>query len=341
MSRYSTMDRVQITYNPPYNVSSTNKNNWIIELLQEYKKGLTERKLNLDDDYIKFLRFSQVVVEKADKGVIGFITNNSFVDGITHRQIRKSLVNTFDKIYIINLHGNIMAHEKCSDGSKDENVFDITQGVSIFLGVRTNSKEPTSIYYCDLMGVRNHKYKWLYDHNMDQVDWKKIEPDDEMCMFIPVDSSNKSAYNDGFSVVDVFELFNSGIQTKCDELSVKDTISDLEEVVQNFIDKDVDTLKKIYYFKKDSSGWCFSKAKLDVIKKDYSITPYYYRPFDFKYTVYTGRSGGFIGRSREIVMKHMINHTDNYSLCLMKQFFQDVIYNHVFISNIPIDERTM
>lgn len=327
--------------NPPYNVSSTNKNNWIIELLQEYKKGLTERKLNLDDDYIKFLRFSQVVVEKADKGVIGFITNNSFVDGITHRQIRKSLVNTFDKIYIINLHGNIMAHEKCSDGSKDENVFDITQGVSIFLGVRTNSKEPTAIYYYDLMGLRDHKYKWLYDHNMDQVNWETIEPDDDMCMFIPVDSSNKSVYDNGFSVLSLYNIYNSGIETKCDELSVKDTQDELKEVINNFISMDVDSLKKLYYFKEESTGWNFANAKQELMTRDYFITTFYYRPFDFKYTVYTGKSGGFIGRSRDVIMRHLINHPENYSLCLMRQFFQDVIYNHVFISNLPIDKRTM
>lgn len=327
--------------NPPYNVSSNNKNPWISDLIQEYKRGLSERKLNLDDDYIKFLRLAQTIVEGADKGVVGFITNNSFIDGITHRQIRKNLVNTFDKIYIINFHGNIMAHEKCPDGSKDENVFPITQGVSIFIGVRNKTVKEKGAYHIDMMGTRDYKFNWLNQNIIDEIHWSALSLDDDKCMFVPVDTTSLGAYKDGFNVDALFRLYNSGIQTKCDELSVKNTESELQEIIDSFLENDVESLKRLYPNKSDSSGWSFEKAKSDLLQGGYIITPYYYRPFDFKYTVYTGRSSGFIGRSRDIVMKHIINHPENSSLCLMKQFFQDITYNHVFITTMPIDERTL
>ena len=122
--------------NPPYSVSSSNKGEWILNLIKDYKKNLNERKINLDDDYIKFIRFSEHFIEKNKSGIVAMITNNSFIDGITHRQMRKHLLETFDDIYILDLHGNSKKKEKAPDGGKDENVFDIQQGVAISIFVR-------------------------------------------------------------------------------------------------------------------------------------------------------------------------------------------------------------
>jgi type I restriction-modification system DNA methylase subunit len=122
--------------NPPYAVSSSNKGEWIQNLLVDYKKNLNERKINLDDDYIKFIRYGQHLINKNGEGILAYISNNSFIDGVTHRQMRKNLLETFDKVYIIDLHGSSKKKEKHPDGSKDENVFDITQGVSINIFVK-------------------------------------------------------------------------------------------------------------------------------------------------------------------------------------------------------------
>ncbi len=122
--------------NPPYNVSSSNKGTWIQNLVDEYKKGLRERKINLDDDYIKFIRLGQYYIDKNGSGILAYITNNSFLDGITHRQMRQSLMETFDEIFILNLHGNTRKKEFAPDGSRDDNVFDIMQGVSINIFVK-------------------------------------------------------------------------------------------------------------------------------------------------------------------------------------------------------------
>ena len=122
--------------NPPYSVSSSNKGEWIQNLIKDYKKDLNEKKLNLDDDYIKFIRYGQHYIEKNGEGILAYISNNSFIDGITHRQMRKNLLETFDKIYILDLHGNSKKKETAPDGGKDENVFDIMQGVSINIFVK-------------------------------------------------------------------------------------------------------------------------------------------------------------------------------------------------------------
>jgi type I restriction-modification system DNA methylase subunit len=122
--------------NPPYSVSSSNKGEWIQSLISEYKTGLKEKKLNLDDDYIKFIRYGQYFIEKNGEGILAYISNNSFIDGITHRQMRKHLLSTFDKVYILDLHGNAKKKETAPDGGKDENVFDIMQGVSINIFIK-------------------------------------------------------------------------------------------------------------------------------------------------------------------------------------------------------------
>ena len=140
--------------NPPYAVSSSNKNEWIQNLIADYKKNLNERKINLDDDYIKFIRYGQHYIEKNGEGILAYISNNSFIDGITHRQMRKSLLECFDKIYILDLHGNAKKKETAPDGSKDENVFDIMQGVSIniFIKKKQKSKKLAELYICDIYG---------------------------------------------------------------------------------------------------------------------------------------------------------------------------------------------
>ena len=128
--------------NPPYSVSSSNKSDWISNLLEDYKKDLNEKNIQpLSDDYIKFIRYGQHCIEEKGEGILAYISNNSFIDGLIHRRMRESLMETFDKIYILNLHGNSKKKETCPDGSKDENVFDIQQGVSINIFVKKNGKK--------------------------------------------------------------------------------------------------------------------------------------------------------------------------------------------------------
>lgn len=150
--------------NPPYNVSSSNKGDWILNLIADYKKDLNEKKVNLDDDYIKFIRYGQYFIEKNGEGILAYISNNSFIDGTNHRQMRKELLKSFDKIYILDLHGNSKKKEKSPDGGPDQNVFDIMQGVSINIFIKNGNKKRETLgelYQYDIYGKREDKYSFL------------------------------------------------------------------------------------------------------------------------------------------------------------------------------------
>ena len=161
-----------------------------------YKKDLGERKINIDDDYIKFIRFAEHFIEKNKSGIVAMITNNSFIDGITHRQMRKHLLGTFDVIYILDLHGNSKKKEKAPDGGKDENVFEIRQGVAIALFIKRKDKDKKGckVYHKDLYGLREVKYDWLFEHDFDKKSYTKIKPQTPWYFFIARNTENIQNY---------------------------------------------------------------------------------------------------------------------------------------------------
>jgi type I restriction-modification system DNA methylase subunit len=206
--------------NPPYSVSSVNNGNWITGLMTDYKKGLNEKNIQpLSDDYIKFIRFGQHYIEKNGEGILAYISNNSFIDGLIHRQMRKSLMETFDKIYILDLHGNAKKKEVAPDGLKDDNVFDIMQGVSINIFVKTEKKnddELAKVFYFDLFGKRTEKYNYLIDKNINNIRWKELNPDTANYFFVPKDFSLQKEYERGFSITDLFRHSTCGVKTHDD-----------------------------------------------------------------------------------------------------------------------------
>ena len=151
--------------NPPYSVSSSNKSEWIEKLTADYKKDLNERNIQpLSDDYIKFIRLGQFLIDKNGSGVLAYISNNSFIDGVIHRQMRSELLKSFDKIYVVDLHGSTKKKEIALDGSSDQNVFDIMQGVSINLLIKRGKKQQNSlgdVKHYDLFGTTDLKYEFL------------------------------------------------------------------------------------------------------------------------------------------------------------------------------------
>ena len=321
--------------NPPYSVSSSNKSEWIQNLIKDYKKDLNERKINLDDDYIKFTRFGQHFIDKNGSGILAYISNNSFIDGITHRQMRKHLLESFDKIYILDLHGNAKKKEISPDGTVDQNVFDIMQGVSINIFVKTGNKgkeELGDVFHYDLYGKRDFKYHFL-EENILRLNWNKLNFEKPYYFFVPKDFDDQNEYEKGFKVDKLLIQNSNGIETKCDSLAIHFIKSDLEKVIENFKNEDVNTLKKIYTSKEDSSGWNFEKAKKSIISDKYFFHKIQYRPFDIRETILTKNSGGFIGRSRFEIMQHFSK--SNLGLIIPRQTTQD--YRHCFISDKIID----
>ena len=202
--------------NPPYSVSSQNNGKWITNLLADYKKNLNERNIQpLSDDYIKFIRLGQEYVEKNGEGILAFICNNSFIDGIIHRQMRKELMRAFDKIYILNLHGNSRKEETAPNGDKDENVFDIMQGVSIniFCKLPKGSSSACQIYHYDLFGGREGKYEFLDNHQISDISWTELNPKEPQLFFVPKDFTLQEEYERNFSIDELMPIKTVGVAT--------------------------------------------------------------------------------------------------------------------------------
>jgi len=295
--------------NPPYSVSSSNKSEWIQNLIKDYKKDLNERKINLDDDYIKFTRFGQYFIDKNGSGVLAYISANSFIDGVTHRQMRKNLLESFDKIYILDLHGNAKKKEVCPDGSPDQNVFDIMQGVSINLFVKTGTKKKNElgeVFHFDLYGKRDFKYKSL-ETNISEIKWKKINYEEPYYFFVPKDYNVLEKYNKGFSLDSIFINYNSGIQTKNDSLTIKYNLDEITKVVNVFkTENEVEIAQQLNL--KDSAGWKIKSAIDDIKTNNGVFANINYRLFDLRKTYFTGKSSGFIGRTRGLVMESMLKN---------------------------------
>lgn len=296
--------------NPPYSVSSQNKGEWIQDLIKEYKKDLNERKINLDDDYIKFIRLSESLIEKNGGGIVAMITNNSFIDGVTHRQMRKHLLETFDSIYIIDLHGSSKKKETALDSGKDENVFAIQQGVSISILVKKDSKEKGlgAVYHSELYGKQKAKFESLDSSDLNTIKWKKLDYQEPYYFFVPKDFSASVEYEKGFKIGELFKESVSGVESVRDSVTIHFNKNDLESVVSDFVhlnEKEISTKYKT----KDARDWKIARAKEDVISSidnQNNFRNISYRPFDIRDIYYTGKQNGFVCNSRFNVMKHML-----------------------------------
>lgn len=206
--------------NPPYSISSCNKSDYIDEMMSVYKKDLNEKNIQpLSDDYIKFISMGENYIEKNNEGILAYISNNSFLDGVIHRQMRKHLMQTFDKIYILNLHGNSKKKEAAPDGSKDENVFDIQQGVSINIFIKSSAKakkQSAKVYYAEIFGLRNQKYEFLNNHELKTTNYKELQPLEPYYFFVPKDFEAQADYEKGFKIDELFLISTSGVKTHHD-----------------------------------------------------------------------------------------------------------------------------
>jgi predicted helicase len=327
--------------NPPYSVSSSNKSDWILKLLVDYKKDLNERNIQpLSDDYIKFIRFGQHFVDKNGEGVLAYISNNSFIDGLIHRQMRKSLLESFDEIYILDLHGNAKKQETAPDGSKDENVFDIMQGVSINLFIKTGKKAKgvlAKVFHHSLYGKREAKYSTLSEGAIANLPWQQLEVNNPEYFFALKDFSDEAEYKNGFSINELFLVSSSGITTERDHLTISHDEQSLKEVAEKIIAMDVEDFRKIYTPKPDGRDWTIANAKKDIANKNWKIINILYRPFDFQKTIYSGKTKGFLAYPRYEVMQHIINK-ENIGFIFKRGFDEEA--PPCFISKTIIDRRT-
>ena len=324
--------------NPPYSISSTNKNEWILNLIKDYKKDLNERKINLDDDYIKFIRYGQHYIDKNGSGVLAYISNNSFIDGITHRQMRKKLMESFDKIYILDLHGFAKLKEVNLIADSDENVFDIQQGVSINIFIKkdkSQKKKTCSVFYNEQYGTRKQKYKFLTENNLKSVPWKKLNPIKPYFFYVEKDFSEQKSHNKGFKINSIFNASNSGIKTDRDNLFYDSSKSELSNRFNSLLTEDFDQSFIEKYKIKDSGSYKITSViKNKKFNTDY-IQQSAYRPFDFKWTYYDPE---IISRSAQNAMAHFNGH-ENTGLIIGRQgqVIGHMQWNLIFCTNSLAD----
>jgi predicted helicase len=306
--------------NPPYSGESANKGEWIMNLMEDYKKEpggkekLIERNPKwINDDYVKFMRFGQHFIDKNGSGILAFINPHGFLDNPTFRGMRWSLLQSYDKIYTIDLHGNSKKKETAPDGSIDQNVFDIMQGVSINLFVKTGKKKVddlAQVFHYDLFGKREMKYDFLSNNSIKTIDYKKLPSVAPNYFLVNKDFDIQEIYDEGFKI-NKFLLSNSvGVVTAKDAILVEENYKKLIENVERYYNINVETQK---------------------------IQKVTYRPFDNRYVYYDTK---LVERSREKVMQHMLNH-NNLAIVINKpaQGGPD-FYTDVFVTNTIIDQST-
>ena len=324
--------------NPPYSISSQNKGEWISTLVADYKRELNERKINIEDDYIKFIRLGQFYVDKNGSGILAYISNNSFIDGITHRQMRRSLMDSFDDIYILDLHGNTRKQEVTPNGSKDENVFDIMQGVSINIFVKTGRKnkgELATVYHHDVYGERDYKYSTLNDYSLSAMSWNVLSPAEPYYFFVPKDFSVQDEYEGGFKVDELMIVCNSGIQTKRDGFVYQFSQQGIEHIVKSLQVLDIEESREKLSVGDDGIAWKVSWAKQDVSMNKGTFSTVLYRPFDLRWTYYTGKSCGLMARPRMPEAAYMLK--ENIALLAVRNTRRDMSNNY-FVAKTLVDK---
>ena len=333
--------------NPPYSGHSENKNEWSEKILKENIDGassyytvdgnpLGEKNPKwLQDDYVKFLRFSQCKIQKAGFGIVGMITNHSYLDNPTFRGMRQSLLNTFNEIYILDLHGNSLKKEISPNGNKDENVFDIRQGTAITIFVKQRNKEGCKVYHNDLFGLREEKYLWLDSHKFNKNLYDKINPETPSYFFIPRHTEKIKNYLQWKAINDIFPVNSVGIVTARDNLTIQFSENAAWNTVLQFSKMDTEIARSAFNLGKDARDWQIELAKADLNNSGINrknIKPILYRPFDIRYTYYTGKSRGFHCMPRNDVMKHMLNE-NNLGLISIRRSRSNNQWNFAFITN--------
>ncbi len=332
--------------NPPYLGEGGVSEGWIGNLMDDYKKEpggkvkLKERNSKwLNDLYVKFIRLSSHLIEKNGEGVLGFITNHGYLDNPTFRGMRWHLMHTFDRIWVLDLHGNAKKKELTPEGAPDKNVFDIQQGVSIIIAVKKKdgSKDLAEVMHGDLWGTRAAKYKALNTlKNLEDASGSRLSPHKHYQMFYPVDAALLDAYDAGFSVRSFFTVGVLGFQTHRDKFAIADTRSDIEARLADMRNLEIsDDDFHMKYGTRDNRDWKLHKQRKILADSDSerpSITECLYRPFDVRWC---DLSYTMMDYPRTEITQHVLNR-ENLCLLASRQLATEG-YRHAIVSNLPAE----
>ena len=328
--------------NPPYSGISQNNGEWITRLISDYKKEpggkikLQEKKTWLNDDYVKFIRLAEDYIEKNNSGVIGMITNRSFIENPTFRGMRWHLMTSFDAIYVLDLHGDT------KEGIEhDENVFDIQQGVCITMFVKKGLKEKNElgkVFHSELKGAREEKYQILTDLQWEKTLYEELSPIAPYYFFIPKNNEGKDEYNHGFLFYELFVNKASGSASANDNLNISFTDEEQKKKIYDLINLPETEWRTKYGRNSDSRDWTYKTAKADAEKHYKEIHTIAYRPFDIRYTCYSGVSRGLYASPQSAIL-NTLKGKDNVALCTVKAS-RDYLFP-IFVVNKIVDKTML
>lgn len=351
--------------NPPYSGHSANNGTWISNLLKG-KDTITSKQTSnyfevdgkplgeknpkwLNDDYVKFIRFAQWRIAETGYGILAFITNHGYLDNPTFRGMRQSLMETFDDIYVLDLHGNSKKKEQCPNGSKDENVFDIQQGVAISIFVKhlNGKKESANVHHAHLYGLRESKYHWLKENDLITTQWTKLKPQSPFYLFVPQDTDLLGEYQQGWKVTNILPVNSVGIVTARDALTIHWSKEEVWKTVTDFANLPTEIARVKYSLGKDTRDWKVELTQRDLKNHPHQETkqsgPFQellaailYRPFDVRHTYYTGKSRGFHCMPRGDVMRNFLREK-NLGLVFCRQQSQQSEWSLCGVTNCIIE----
>ncbi|WP_020403979.1 type ISP restriction/modification enzyme [Gracilimonas tropica] len=300
--------------NPPYSGESANKGKWIMKLMEDYKKEpggkvkLKERNPKwINDDYVKFIRYGQHFIEKNGEGILAFINPHGFLNNPTFRGMRWNLLKTYSKIYTIDLHGNSNRKEKTPEGGKDENVFDIQQGVSIniFIKEKDYSEELAKVFHKDVYGLRESKYGFLNDNDISSIDFEELKNVKPNYFFSLSNYELQKDFHSGIKLTELMPTSTVGVVTSRDDFVIDFNKKKLIKRIEDFENLDSDLLIKKYGINENKS-WTVKEAKSDIgnVSNDL-VQKISYRPFDERFIYY---DDALIERSRREVMQNFLKY---------------------------------
>ncbi|MCQ2695556.1 N-6 DNA methylase [Helicobacter pylori] len=305
-------DEIQTLLDNIQKQKESGSKNALKELKSLHSKYKLQKEKNpkwLLDDYVKFMRFAQNKIESLGHGLFGFISNNAFLDNPTFRGLRRSLLECYDELYILNLHGNTRKKEKTPQGAKDENVFNIMQGVSINLFVKKAQTTKPKICYYDVYGERAEKYAFLAQNDLNSIEWLELAPREPFYLLIPQETPLLEEYEQGFSVQDMFQVGGTGICSKRDHVVFHKDKESLLKLLKDFSTLEPSELRRKYDIGDDSRDWRLNNAikevKTNIKRLEEYIVSCQYRPFDYRWTYYTPNSRTFLAYPVYDVFKHM------------------------------------
>ena len=326
------------------NGAKLTRKTFIGKLIEEYKfvdgKPLGEKNPKwLQDDYVKFIRFAQWRIERTGEGMIGFVTNHGYLDNPTFRGMRQHLMQTFNEIYVYNLHGNARKQETAPDGSPDENVFDIQQGVAILLCVKQrNNAQPARIYHANLWGRREEKYHALASRDVHHTDWQELQPASPFYMFVPQNGGLRKEFERGYALTEMMTVFSLGCLTKRDNLVIGFSGDDVRRQILRFVDptkSDQQASDEFGLRLTDLDMWDTRTARQSLREQDIStfIRREAFRPFDHRQIFYHPK---FVARLNRRVMGHL--ERPNMAMIAVRQL-ASLPFDHLWVTNTLTDQH--